>query len=174
MMTISSLEKFVPLARLLHWASALVILWATFSGTYIAVFAVDDRLKHTIAEFNVAVTVAFIPVFLWRVLYRVHRGMPSYGATLSATNASAANWVHFAPYLLTGLVLFSGLLMMTRDIYVFNLLVLPKVFSDPNVADFFNRLHVYSSRFLGFLILVHVGAVLKHRHAGTPILQRMV
>ena len=167
-------EKFDGLARSLHWLSALVILWATFSGTCIAVFTVSEDLRHTIADFNVAITVVFIPFFLWRVLYRLRRGVPAYGDLLSTSGVRAAYCVHLLMYAMTAVVLVSGVLMMTRDINVFNLMLLPNLINDVKITDFFNSLHIYSSRLLGLLVLLHVGAVFKHQLGGVAVLQRML
>ncbi len=114
-------DKYDITARLLHWISALVILWAAISGFYLTSLNNDESIKHQIAELNVSITVVFIPFFFWRVIHRIKHGIPSYGNLLSEREVKIARAMHILLYTLVTVVLLSGILMMKKDFTVFNL-----------------------------------------------------
>lgn len=111
-------EKYNITARLLHWLSALVILWTTISGFYLILFNIDESIKHQISELNVSIAVVFIPFFCWRVIYRIKHGIPSYGNLLSKREARIARAMHILLYTLVTVVLISGILMMEKNFTV--------------------------------------------------------
>ena len=55
-------NRYSHAARILHWLSAVVILWATVSGIYAAVTA-ENEVAMLISALNVSLTTLLIPVF---------------------------------------------------------------------------------------------------------------
>ncbi|WHL29004.1 hypothetical protein QJS63_06505 [Pseudomonas juntendi] len=63
-------RKYAWQQILLHWVSALVIIWVLLSGFYVAHLNVTPTTFHLVAFVNVAMTTLFIPIFLLRWLLR--------------------------------------------------------------------------------------------------------
>lgn len=167
-------EKYDLTARLLHWLSALVILWATISGFYLILFNNEESIKHQISELNVSITVVFVPFFCWRVIYRIKHGIPSYGNLLSEREAKIAKAMHILLYTLVTVVLLSGVLMMEKDFTVFNLFSISRLIDTPEIQEAFRILHMYSTRILAVCIVLHVLASVKHEISGKRIFKRMI
>lgn len=155
---------------LLHWFSAIIILWATLSGFYVALFDVADATRQAIGFLNVSLTFTLIPFFALRVLLALLRA-----SAVQPTSAEgwAARLAHFAIYLTTIVVLITGVLMMDRDINVFNVLTLPPPLIDVQLTSAFNAAHKYACMVLAGLLVLHIAAVIKHHASGNPVLKRM-
>lgn len=147
----------------LHWLSALVIIWTLVSGGYILLFGAGGRGAMIITDFNVALTTLFIPLFLLRCYYRWR--LPASGGL--------AGWVHRAMYGVTGAVLLTGVLMMTRPIDLFGWVQIPQPLYAPELLMAFNFLHKVASLLLAGLVILHVAAVVWHECNGRRILRRM-
>ncbi|NJQ21822.1 cytochrome B [Pantoea sp. LS15] len=157
---------------ILHWISAAIIIWATLSGFYVALFTVSPAIKDGIGFFNVSLTTVFIPIFILRVFFLFKHGKPvkKQQPTVSSHIAHA---VHLLLYLNIAAVLISGVLMMERDINVFNILSIPKPFDDLKITQLFNSFHIFSCATLAGLVLLHIMAVVKHSLLGNRILRNM-
>ncbi|RBP51109.1 cytochrome b [Arenicella xantha] len=166
--------KFKVTARVLHWVSALIIIWATVTGLYLAFYKVDPNIKHKILDFNVSITFVFIPIFVWRVWHRIRNGAPPYASALSSLEIRAASYMHKLLYVLVAGILVSGVLMMNRDFQVFGLSTIPHIIYDREITAFFSLIHNYLSYSLAACVIVHVLAAVKHEFCGTRILRRIV
>ena len=154
---------------LLHWISAVIILWATISGFSVALLDVPHTVAEAIGFFNVSITSVLIPLFAVRVVIAVsnHGDVPASGAEWAALIA------HAALYLVTIVVLLTGVLMMEREINVFNLVTFPQPITDPQKTMAFNTAHRYACVLLAGLLFLHIAAVVKHHLSGNAILKRM-
>ncbi|WP_221740252.1 cytochrome b [Stenotrophomonas maltophilia] len=163
------LMRYSKAQVLLHWISAVIILWATVSGFYVALLDVPHTVAETIGFFNVSITSVLIPLFAIRVVIAIsnHRDAPASGAEWAALIA------HAALYLVTTVVLLTGVLMMEREINVFNLVSFPQPIRDPQLTMAFNTAHRYACVVLGGLLFLHIAAVVKHHLSGNAILKRM-
>ncbi|CAA0116979.1 Cytochrome b561 [BD1-7 clade bacterium] len=160
--------QYPCLAKALHWLSAIVILWAMITGTYISIFSVSQTLKDQIAYINVSVTAVFIPVFGLRLLLRyVYRNNPVY------RHSSAVKGVHLLMYFLITVVLISGVLMMHKPINIFDILSLPVPIQSRAIQGVFDVVHVWGCRTLGLIVVVHIFAVFWHRFRGESVLHKM-
>ncbi len=82
--------------------------------------------------------------------------------------------MHRMLYVVTALVLLSGVLMMERDINVFHLFSLPYLIEDRELTALMNQVHKYSCMLLGVMVIAHIAAVIKHQLSGNNILKRML
>ncbi len=164
-------DKYSHLARVLHWASAAVVLWATLTGVYAAVWA-DAELRDLIAFVNVSLTTLLIPVFALRVGHRLMSRKPA-ALAVSGIERRAAAIGHFALYALTAVVLASGVLMMERDIEVFGWVSFERPIADPAVNLAFGLVHRATTGLLSLMVLIHVAAVVRHHRRGIQVLARM-
>lgn len=101
------------------------------------------------------------------------KGAPVYNV-LSNKEALLAKVVHIILYLLVGVVLFSGLLMMDQDIVVFNVFKLDPLVQNASWINMFKSLHEFTTRLLAAGIVLHLLALVKHEIVGHKILTRMV
>jgi cytochrome b561 len=167
-------HQFDTTAKCLHWVSALVILWASISGLYIAFFELAPNIKKHILSFNVSITTVFIPLFCWRIYHRLKQGTPEAHSAMTRLEIKLAHIGHTLLYILVSLVLVSGVLMMSHDIAVFGLFTIPQLVHNQSSIHFFENLHLYTCRLLALLVLCHLAALIKHEVMGKRILKRMV
>lgn len=118
------MTKYSPVQVLLHWISAIVIIWAMTSGFYIFLGNTSEHVKEFVGFINVSVTTLFIPFFALRIYYAIKSGKPA-NIKRKPGNHALANAVHIIIYINAALVLFTGVMMMERDINIFNLVQLP-------------------------------------------------
>lgn len=166
-------HQYHPVSRILHWISALVILWATFSGFTVAFGNVGEETAEQIGNFNVAITLVFIPFFIMRILAIWRYGKPD-TPELSARQQRVAEIAHIAIYVCISVVLVSGVLMMDRPMSVFGLYELQPFLTSQTLTDGFFELHRYSCMVLAVLVTMHLAATLKHHMSGVNLLQKMV
>lgn len=157
--------------KLLHWVSAVVIIWSLLSGFYVAVFTVPTSIKEWVGFVNVSLTTLYIPVFVLRIYcsfshgldFSVRRSLQEYMALL----------VHKAMYLVLAVVLVTGVLMMDRPINVFNLFTLPGFARDAASAEWHTNVHALSCAVLMLMLVLHIGAVVLHEKRGKRVMARM-
>ncbi|WP_413676612.1 cytochrome b [Pantoea dispersa] len=156
----------------LHWISAVIIIWATLTGFYIALFNHASEHKDWVSFINVSLTTVYIPLFIVRLVYAYCHGKPNDGL-LSHKEERLAALGHKMLYVNIALVLLTGVLMMERPINIFGLFSINQPLHDPALTLTFNRLHVFFCVSLALFIVGHILAVVKHQLAGKPLLRRM-
>ncbi|MNJ50474.1 hypothetical protein D3C77_457460 [compost metagenome] len=159
--------RYPALQVLLHWISAVVILWTLLSAGYVLLFARGSPVGLEIANFNVALTTLFIPLFLFRCWLRYTS--PARGGAPTGV----ARIVHLLLYGVTVLVLVTGVLMMDRPIDLFGWVQIPQPVGAHEWAMGFALVHRLFSAVLALLVAAHVLAVIWHECSGRPILWRM-
>lgn len=158
---------------LLHWVSALVIVWALVSGFYVSGFTVEPATAQSISFLNVGLTTLFIPVFLLRWLMRYLKPRPC-PLNENPWARRIAHVVHEGIYWLTAIVLASGVLMMDRAIDVFGWFAIEPWLTDPFWLRVWFMLHIAANVALALAVAVHVGAVAIHEFAGRRVVSRML
>ncbi|WP_261985193.1 cytochrome b [Pseudomonas arsenicoxydans] len=167
--TVMSHHKYTWAQVALHWLSAFVILWSLCTGSYVALFNVSPHMKSIMTALNISMTTLFIPFFLMRVVLRVNH-LRHYTVV---PGELLATFVHNLIYLITGMVLLTGVLMMDRSITVFGALSMPPLITNPQLLSGLHAAHQQSTAILGGLVLLHLLAVVKHEFSGNRILKRM-
>ncbi|WLG95430.1 cytochrome b [Pseudomonas sp. FP198] len=156
---------------LLHWISAFIILWTLASGFYVAYVPVPVFIKQWIGSLNVSLTTVLIPLFAWR-LWLFFSNLEIRTAA-SSMNKSLALAVHAVIYLVTSVVLASGVLMMTTPISLFGLVQIPQPLDDVQLNDLALTFHILSCMTLALLVALHICAVVWHESSGRRVLRRM-
>ena len=142
------------------------------SGFWLATLDSDSAVRGWLSWFNVSLTTVFTPVFALRLVHTVRSPRPA-GLDVPTRQRKAAHTVHTLLYALTSVVLLSGILMMDHDINVFSLVTIPNPLQEPGWNRFFHGIHRHSCAALFVLVLLHVGAVVRHHRAGRAVLLRM-
>jgi len=162
---------FTPAQVTLHWISAAVILWALGSGFLLAAVELQAGVAAWISAFNVSLTALLAPLFAVRILLawrHRHQRVHAHGVM-----GALARHAHRGLYVVTVLVLATGILMMDRDIRIFGLLQLPAPVTDPYLLQLYHTIHRYACVVLAMMVFLHIGAVVMHHWRRTPVLQRM-
>lgn len=156
---------------LLHWVSAAIILWALVSGFYLAFNPVSASTEQWVGSLNVSLTTLFIPLFVWRACL-FFGALEARGTAPSFTQRLALA-VHALIYLIIGIVLVTGVLMMKSAISVFGLVRIPQPLGDPALIELAHTLHTLSCAGLSVLVALHLCAVLWHEFSGRRVVRRM-
>jgi cytochrome b561 len=164
--------KYSPSQVFLHWLSAIVIIWGTISGFFVALFEPALAHKEWVSFVNVSLTTLFIPFFIARLIVMWRHGKPN-DHLLNKKEEKLASLGHALLYINISVVLISGVLMMERPINVFNWFSIPQPLTNPGLTQAFNFTHILSCATLGLLVVGHVLAVLKHQYHGKALLRRM-
>jgi cytochrome b561 len=159
------------LARVFHWTSAFVIVWALGSGFSVALGLLPPSAGKIISPFNASITALLIPIFVLRLLYRLCFTAPT--LPLPRRQRLLAHGAHATIYVVALLSMLSGVLMMERRIEIFGWFSFPSLLSKSDLTKLISRLHFSSNFMLLLLLILHVGAVIKHHRNGFPVLKRM-
>lgn len=161
--------KYDLLTKVFHWISAIIILWALFSGFIVFQTVKDQAILDFVSSFNVSITLLLVPIFIARIINRIHR---SRYETDNSKNA-AATFVHICIYLTTIFILITGVFMIKGDVNFFGTTLFTNSF-DESLANASTSAHIYSCMVLGGLVFLHVMAVVKHHFMGNRIMLKMV
>lgn len=159
--------------RVLHWIFAAVVLWATISGYASALLQPPPSVKQVLAFINVSLTTLLVPLFVLRLFYLVLHPAPAAPAHQSPRERLLVHAGHAALLITLGTALLSGVLMMSRPIDVFGLLI-PQPLQSLTAILFFEELHHYSCVALALLVAGHIAAVIIHQLRGHDVLGRML
>ncbi|MEX3934539.1 cytochrome b [Paraburkholderia phymatum] len=160
----NSTRHFSPLARLLHWTMAVLILAMLFIG--IGMVATVSHAHDTLIALHRPLGVALLVLALIRVGVRVKNGSPALPSDMSAWQRFAAKASHFVLYALFIAMPFIGWAMLSAGGYpitLFDGYHLPAIGSQ-NVDLFalFRALHTWFAFALFVTVLVHIAAALFH------------
>jgi len=160
------------LARLLHWISAGIILWALVTGLVAASLPTGAPLKGWIGFVNVSLTTVLIPLFLLRIANRLASPEPA-PLSPSPAEARAARAAHAGLYLVTMVVLVSGVAMVAHPASIFGLFTLPVVPLSADTRHVSELIHRYACYLLAVMIVLHLAAVTYHHLKGRSPMRRM-
>lgn len=156
----------------LHWLSAIIILWALVSGSLFRIVEVSAELKESVTHFNVSLTMLFIPFFILRAYLAFSTSSSARGCGPNFMER-LARIAHCAIYVLTTVVLISGVLMMKDRADFFGFLYFGPVLTQPTLHEWFGDLHIWSCVALAALVVLHIVAVIRHQISGNSVIKRM-
>jgi superoxide oxidase len=165
-------DGYPIIIRVLHWISATVIIWAMVSGLWAGSQPEDSAVRHIIGNFNVSLTTLFIPIFCLRIAMRLFITPPTPVAKAAGLNRMA-HLAHFALYILTAVVLVTGVLCVDHQMSIFNMVYIDPVLMKTQHRNMLFELHSWSCRALGMMIALHVIAVIWHMRSGRDVIARM-
>lgn len=154
---------------LLHWLSAVVILWATLSGFGVVLLDADHPFRQWVESFNPQLTSLFIPFFAWRTWLAL-RARPHRPRQPQEWLASAA---HTLIYAAVSGVLITGVLMMSHPVTLMALIPLPQLIHSKIALLRLHDLHHVLCAVLAGLVALHLSAVVMHQVRGKSVLGRM-
>ncbi|QXI31515.1 cytochrome b/b6 domain-containing protein [Pseudomonas vanderleydeniana] len=155
----------------LHWLSAAVILWATFSGFGVSLLDQQAPFRQWVESFNPQLTSLFIPFFAWRLWLAIKASPPPRHRGLQARLAGLA---HIAIYAMVTGVLVTGVLMMNHPVEMLDLFELPQLIHSNSALAQLHQEHHVMCALLGALVGLHLLAVVQHQVMGRSVLGRML
>ena len=162
-------EYYTRTAQLLHWVMALIFIAAWIIGFYSGNFLsydVNGSFKGSVITLHKNIATVIIFLFVVRILWRYTHPAPKLPENMSAPMKVAAHLGHLALYFMLIALPITGCLFSWSAGYpapVLYLFDLPALIEpNPNVTAIMKPLHIYLSWAVGFLIIGHVLAALKH------------
>ncbi len=148
----------------LHWVTALLILYLLYLGSTIGSLEGDARLlavkRHT------SVAIASFALLLGRIVWRFAVGHPGPMPEQQGWAFALGKLTHYAILLALCLMLVSGPLMQFsygRPIEVFDWFAIPSPFAaDFERAALLHSIHKSSAIFIFLGVILHIGGVYKH------------
>jgi cytochrome b561 len=170
-------QRYTPTAMALHWLLALMILGSLAMGLYMTSLPLSPtrlRLYNWHKWAGMVILLLSAARLLWRLFH-----VPPADVPMPAWQQRAAHATHWAMYGLFFAIPLAGWAYSSAagfPIVLFGVLPLPDwVSADREFAELIKPLHKWLAYGLGVLVLIHVGAALKHHVVdGDGLLRRML
>ena len=166
-------KHFAPLARLLHWLMALMIIAMLFIGAGLAA-SVSER-HEWLLNLHKPLGIAILLLVIVRLFVRFTTHQPALPADLPAVQVLAAKLSHLLLYALMFSLPLIGWAMISAagdPVMLSSSLQLPSILpANPSTFSFLRKAHTYLAYLLFFTVLAHLAAALFHgwvRRDGLP------
>lgn len=176
-MTHDAGNRYTPIAILLHWLMAAMLIGLFCVGLYMSDLPLSPQKLEIYSWHKWGGVTAFLLV-LARLGWRATHPVPTLPASMSARMQQAAHVGHVMLYLLMIAIPLSGWLMSSakgfQTVY-FGVLPIPDLLQkDKALGDLLKEVHESLNWLLVLLVLGHIGAALKHQFIDKDgLLQRM-
>jgi len=174
------------LARLFHWAMAVIIIGLLCVGFYMANFVSDIYVQFGLTQDHKSWGFVAFSLALLRVIWRFVNPTPALPDGMSGIERLAAHAGHYGLYACMFVMPLSGWLMSSastlQDTYgvknmVFGAFELPDPFipGSESLEAIFSTIHFGAAILLVAILLGHAGAALKHHFVNRDtVLMRMI
>ena len=169
--------RYTASAIVLHWLVALLIFVAFPLGVYMHDLPLSPT-KLQLYSYHKWIGITILMLASLRVAWRVTHAPPPLPEDMASWQRCASQVVHFLLYLLILAIPLSGWLMSSAKGFQtvwFGVLPLPDLLDkDRELGDLLAEVHKALNFVLLALVILHVGAALKHHFVEhRPFLQRM-
>ena len=162
----SSSQGYDGAARAFHWLTALLVFAMFGLGWYMADLELTDPDKFRLYQVHKSLGIVIFALALLRLAWRLTHKAPAWPAHMAGWERAAAAGAHWALY---GLILLQPLIGVLQSnaanfpIVFYGGFELPALIG-PNetLADILNNLHHLFANVLAGMVLLHVGAALRH------------
>jgi len=165
--------RYNNIAISLHWLMAFLIIGMLIAGKFLQQLDEADPLRFTLTQWHKTFGVLILLLAAFRLIWRLTHRVPDHPENAPGWERFAANVSHIALYALLFIAPITGWMLVSVsplniDTYLFNVIPWPHI---PWLQDLVNRetaearfhqLHAIATGALIALLLVHVGAALKH------------
>ena len=155
---------FAPLARLLHWLMALMILAMLFIGAGM-VASVSER-HEWLLHIHKPLGIAILLLVIVRLVVRFSTTQPPLPADLPSVQVLAAKLSHYLLYALMLLMPLIGWAMISAagdPVMLSSSIQLPSILAaNPHTFAFLRKAHSYLAYLFFLTILAHLAAALFH------------
>jgi cytochrome b561 len=157
-------SHFTPLARILHWAMAPLIIAMLFIG--VGMVATVSQAHNTLIAIHRPLGIALLLLVIVRACVRIKRGSPPLPDTMPASQRAAAKASHLILYALMAAMPLIGWAMLSAGGYPVTLygpLHLPPIAPHDNeLFATLRALHTWLAFALFAMVLLHLAAALLH------------
>nr|WP_314482648.1 cytochrome b [uncultured Pseudomonas sp.] len=155
---------FAPLARLLHWLMAMMIIAMLFIGAGMAA-SVSER-HEWLLNLHKPLGIAILLLVVVRLIVRFSTRQPPLPADLAPVQVLAAKLSHVLLYALMFILPVVGWAMISAagdPVMLSSSLQLPSILpANPTTFAFLRKAHTYLAYLLFFTVLLHLAAALFH------------
>ena len=155
---------FAPLARLLHWLMAMMIIAMLFIGAGMAA-SVSER-HEWLLNLHKPLGIAILLLVVVRLIVRFSTRQPPLPADLAPVQVLAAKLSHVLLYALMFILPVVGWAMISAagdPVMLSSSLQLPSILpANPTSFAFLRKAHTYLAYLLFFTVLLHLAAALFH------------
>lgn len=164
-------QRYNKYAIILHWVMALCFFAMLASGLSMEHLELEKSFKFNLYQWHKSLGVLLIVAFIIRIAIRLFHKPPKWPERLSSFDKKAAALGHYALYACMILIPLSGWAMVSSSSYglptiVFDLFQWPHIPGIQSNADvnFASKVsHKYMAYGFIALIILHIGATLKHK-----------
>ena len=172
-MLANSEKRYGAVAMTLHWLIALIIIGMLILGKYMADLPDNDPSRFDLIQLHKSIGITILTLSVLRVLWRLVNKVPPLPAHMPAWERFAAHASHLLLYVLIIGIPLSGWAMVSASplgipTIWFGAVEIPHLpglqgFADQHAAEHtFRDTHELLGDLMIALLLVHVGAALKH------------
>lgn len=161
-------QRYGTVAMILHWLIAAAIIGMLIVGKYMHEMDDNDAGKFALYQLHKSVGITIFALTVLRIVWRLMHPVPPLPASMPMWERWAAHGSHFLLYaLMLGLPLSGWLHVSTDRLGVptlwFGLFEVPHfpVVSD-RLTEWMEELHELLGNAMILLLIIHVGAALKH------------
>ena len=160
----TSTSHFAPLARLLHWLMALMVIAMLFIGAGMAA-SISER-HEWLLNLHKPLGIAILLLVVVRLFVRFSTRQPPLPADLPGVQVLAAKLSHVLLYALMFILPIVGWAMISAagdPVMLSSSLQLPSILpANPTTFSFLRKAHTYLAYLLFFTVLLHLAAALFH------------
>ena len=167
-------HRYNGIAIGLHWLIAILIIGLLMMGKYMTQLDETDAFRFELTQWHKSFGISVLVLSICRLVWRLMHRAPPLPTHMPRWERAAAGATHvFLYFLMLGLPL-SGWIMVSAsplniDTLLFNLLKLPhlppfaEMANRAEIAELFHTVHEMASGVLIVLLLLHIGAALRHQ-----------
>ena len=176
-----SIDRYSKVAIVFHWAIALMIIGLIIFGVLMTNPDMPNRFELYQLHKSFGICVLILSVL--RLLWRLGHKPPALPDDMKRWEAAAAKFTHIAFYMIMiGMPLLGWAMVSTTELVIptkiFKVIPwpdMPGLPRDKTLSDVFKNLHHWVGRATIALILLHIGAALKHHFINKDnVLARMI
>ena len=176
--TTAALPGYTPVARLLHWTVAVLVLFMLPLGIVIA-NEWGGPAQEFLYNLHKSIGATLIPLVIIRLLYRLTHPAPPLPDDLPEIQKFAAHATHWALYVLILIQPLVGYIMTSAypaPVPFFGLFNLPAIWpEDRALSERLSVVHLYIGISIAVVAAMHISAALYHHFVRKDhILMRMV
>jgi cytochrome b561 len=178
MTAVAAAPGYTPIARLLHWTVAVLVLLMIPLGIVIA-NEWGGPAQQFLYNLHKSIGATLIPLVVIRLLYRIAHPAPPLPSDIPAIQRFAAHATHWALYVLILVQPLVGYIMTSSypaPVPFFGLFNLPSIWpEDRALSERLSVVHLYIGLAIAVVATTHIGAALYHHFVRKDrILMRMI
>ena len=157
-------EHYTAVAILLHWTISTCFLSALALG--IASKYLPESTMSTVFFLHKSFGLTVLFLMLIRIMWRLTHKPPAFPNTMPTWMKQSAKLSHFCLYLVALLMPLTGLLMSSAGNHFssfWGLFAIKLPIQSKALGSFMNSAHYYIAWIIGGLVILHIGAVIKHQ-----------